>query len=267
MNHNWRIKRQYYNLILQGNKTLEVRVGYPEIKKVQIGDTITFKEYSNIKFEVTRIAVYEDFPEMLDCEESQRAIPGVTKYRALEMYQAIYDESKEALGVYVFELKKNDTKLITLSSIINNHKLFGKYANIAYMVTDKICTSYPNHFNWYWGKEIPRVLDGSGEIIICTIDNNVVGVAFLKKDTTERKICTICVVEEYRGRHIATKMLEIAFKFLKTTKPMITISDDKLQMFEHIIKKYGWIQTQITEIGYYNNDTREIVFNGQLPNR
>ncbi len=267
MNHNWRIKRQYYNLILQGKKSLEVRVGYPDIKKVEVGDTITFKEYSNMKFEVIRIAVYDDFPEMLDSEDSKKAIPGETKYKALEMYQEIYDESKEALGVYVFELKRNDTKIITLSSVISNHKVFGKYANAAYLVTDELCTSYPNHFNWYWEKQIPRVLNGTGEIVICTVDNNIAGVAFLKNDTTEKKICTFCVMEEFRGKHIATRVLDTAFKFLETTKPMITISDYKLDMFEHIIKKYGWVQTQVMEIGYYNNDTREIVFNGQLPNK
>jgi ASC-1-like (ASCH) protein len=65
-NHNWRIKRKYYDLINKGIKTLEVRVGYGDIKKVCKGDTITFSDYSNIKFEVIRITRYVDFPEMLD---------------------------------------------------------------------------------------------------------------------------------------------------------------------------------------------------------
>ncbi len=43
-NYNWRIKREYYNLISKGIKTIEVRVGYPDIKRVQEGDTITFKD-------------------------------------------------------------------------------------------------------------------------------------------------------------------------------------------------------------------------------
>lgn len=189
-NHNWRIKRNYYNLIYKGIKTLEVRVGYPDIKRVHKGDTITFNDYSNIKFEVVRVTRYMDFPEMLDSEDSTKAIPGVTKYKALEMYQEIYPETKEALGVYVFELRKqsnNDTKLYTLSSFINNHNQFGKFAHAAYVVTDYICKDYPKHFNWYWTKEIPRVFDGTGEIIICTVDGKIAGVAFLKKDNIESK--------------------------------------------------------------------------------
>ena len=266
-NYNWRIKREYYNLINNGIKTLEVRVGYPDIKRVQQGDTITFKDYSNIKFEVIRVTRYEDFPDMLDNEDVSKTIPGVTKYKALDMYQEIYPEEKEALGVYVFELQKqkNDIKIYTLSSLVSNHKLFGKFAQAAYSVTDCICTDYPKYFDWYWAKEIPRVFNGTGEFVICTIDKNVAGVAFLKKDHTESKICTFLVLENYRGKHVASKMLESAFKYLGTTKPLITIADYKIKMFDPIIKKYNWELTQTLGKGYYNNTSREFVYNGKLP--
>ena len=266
-NYNWRIKREYYNLISNGTKTLEVRVGYPNIKIVQKGDTITFKDYSNIKFEVIRVTRYENFPDMLDNEDSSKAIPGISKYKALGMYQGIYPEEKEALGVYVFELRKqtNDIKLYTLSSLIHNHRLFCKFAYAAYSVTDCLCKDYPNHFKWYWTKEIPRVLNGTGEIIICTINNNVAGIASLKKEKSESKICTLFVVEKYRRRHVASKMLEYSFKYLGTTKPLITIADYKIPMFEIIIKKYNWKLTQIMRKGYYNDSYRELVFNGKLP--
>lgn len=265
-NFNWRIKRQYYNQINSGEKTLEVRVGYPDIKRVQKGDTITFKDYSNIKFEVIRVTRYTDFPDMLDNEDSSKAIPGVTKYKSLEMYQEIYPEEKEALGVYVFELKKQESlKLYSLSSMINNHHAFGKYANAAYSVTDFICTDYPKHFNWYWTKEIPRLFSGTGEILICTIGSEIAGVTFLKKDSEEKKICTIYVVKKYRGRGIATVMLKQAFKYLETTKPLISIADYKVSSFSSIIKKYNWKLTQKLNKGYYNNNYCEYVYNGYLP--
>lgn len=48
-NHNWKIKRKYYNYIDIGVKPLEVRVGYPDIIIVEKGDTITFFDYSSNK--------------------------------------------------------------------------------------------------------------------------------------------------------------------------------------------------------------------------
>lgn len=182
------------------------------------------------------------------------------------MYRTIYPKNKEKLGVYVFELKKqNDSSQIyTLSAFINNHKLFGTLAQAVYIVTDFICTDYHNYFEWFWTKEIPRVFKGTGEVIFCTIGSNVAGVAFLKKDITERKICTLLVVEGFRGKHIGTRLLEQSFEYLGTTKPLITIADYRLPEFTHIIKKYGWVQTQIMREGYYNKHSREYVFNGKL---
>ena len=110
-NYNWRIKRKYYNLINEGVKTIEVRVGYSSIKRVKKGDTITFKDYSDTKFKVVRVSRYSSFKQMLNSEDSSKAIPGVSKQQALRMYQKIYPKYKEALGVYVFELikeKNND---------------------------------------------------------------------------------------------------------------------------------------------------------------
>lgn len=166
---------------------------------------------------------------------------------------------------YNLSKQVDDTSIYTLSSLIGNHKLFVKFAQDAYLVTDCICKDYPKYFEWYWSKEIPRVFDGTGEVVICTSNNNIIGVASLKKDNFESKICTFFVVDDYRRRNIATKMLEQAFKYLGTTKPLITIADYKVPMFEHIIKKYNWELTQTMSKGYYNNTSRELVYNGKLP--
>ena len=92
--------------------------------------------------------------------------------------------------------KENDIKFYKLSSLINNHLLFNKFASATCSVTDCYCTDYPNHFKWYWTKALPRVLNGTGEIIICIVNNNVAGVTILKKNGRERKICTLYVVED-----------------------------------------------------------------------
>lgn len=265
-NYNWRIKKEYYNMIVAGTKTLEVRVGYPDIRRVKAGDTITFSDYSNIQFNIVRVTRYNDFPDMLDNEDSKKAIPGVSKYKALGMYQAIYDESKEALGVYVFELARQstDTKVYCLSDLRNNHKVFGKYATGAYDITDHICGDYPKHFTWYWTKHIPRVLSGEGDVIFCVMDKQIAGVSFIKFDNEEKKICTIYVSDKFRHKGIATKLLKASFKRLGTTTPLITIADYKIPMFEHIIKKYNWKHTQTLSKGYYNDKYDEIVYNGKI---
>ena len=159
----------------------------------------------------------------------------------------------------------NNMKIYTLSSLIDNHQLFCKFAQDAYSATDCLCQDYPKYFEWYWSKNFPRVFNGTGEIVVCTIDDNIAGIASLKKINTEKKICTFFVVKEYRGQHVATKMLEYIFEYLGTSKPLIAITGYKVLSFVPIIKKYNWKLTQITSKGYYNNASCEFVYNGWLP--
>ena len=109
---------------------------------------------------------------------------------------------------------------------------------------------------------MPDILTGTRDVIIITFNEEVVGVAIVKKEDDERKLCTVYVEPNYRDREITTKLLEEAFSFLGTTKPLISISEEKLDMFQGIIKKYNWEKTQVLPEGYYNENSREIVFNG-----
>jgi len=155
-------------------------------------------------------------------------------------------------------------EIFTLSSLTNAPKTFMKFAQISYFITDFLCNDYPKYLEWFCKKQIPGLFNGTREIVLYTIDNKVAGVAFLKKDSTESKLCTLFIVEEYRRMHIATKILEYSFKYLGTTKPLASINEFELPLFENIIKKYNWKLTQIKKKGYYNNFSREFVYNGKI---
>ena len=58
-------------------------------------------------------------------------------------------------------------------------------------------------------------------------------------------------------------MVEASMGFLETTKPLITLADYKLPMFQPIIDKYGWELTEVVE-GLYNDKAKELCFNGTL---
>lgn len=155
-----------------------------------------------------------------------------------------------------------EIKVYKASEFINEHEAFVEIISNAYNITDEVCTSYSNYFKWYWEKVVPNILKGTRDVIIVTANDEIAGVAIVKKEDKERKLCTIFVKQEYRDRKITTRLLEESFSFLETTTPLVTISEDKLDMFQGIIKKHNWNQTQVLPKGYYNNTYREIVFNG-----
>ena len=52
-------------------------------------------------------------------------------------------------------------------------------------------------------------------------------------------------------------------KYLETTKPLATFSEDKLPMLSKIIKKYDWQLMEVAS-GIYNKGINELCFNGRL---
>lgn len=157
---------------------------------------------------------------------------------------------------------KEEIKVYKASREIEKHEAFVEIISKAYNATEDVCKLYPNYFMWYWKKVVPNILTGTRDVIIIMVNEEVVGVAIVKKADEERKLCTVYVEPNYRDREITTKLLEEAFSFLGTTKPLASISEEKLDMFQGIIKKYNWEKTQVLPEGYYNKNSREIVFNG-----
>ncbi len=108
--HHWRIKKQCFNLLLSGQKRLEVRVGYPEIKKAKAGDRIVFDHHGKTRFLIKRVAIYCSFREMLQAEVAEDIVPNLTATQVLSVLRQIYSTEKERLGVYAFELRPTTRK-------------------------------------------------------------------------------------------------------------------------------------------------------------
>ena len=157
----------------------------------------------------------------------------------------------ESLKDYIGKVKKDE--LIKLASDI-------------YMITDFICKDYPNHRNWYINKQFPGIFGEQRNILFTRNPDNpeeIISMACLKKDEEEKKICTLYVSDKCRGLGIGTAIIEESMKWLGTRKPLITIADYKLGMFEPIIRKYGWELTEVVS-GLYNDNYQELCFNGTL---
>ena len=163
-----------------------------------------------------------------------------------------------------------------------NEDEFIKLSKQIYDITDFICEDYPKHKEWYFHKQIPRIFTPSGEILFARSEedeNKIIAMACLKKDEEEQKICTLYVSDQCRGQHLGTRMVEASMQcrgqhlgtrmveasmeFLGTTKPLITLADYKLPMFQPIIEKYDWELTEVVS-GLYNDRAKELCFNGKL---
>ena len=150
---------------------------------------------------------------------------------------------------------------------IISRKEFMELSTKIYMLTNFICDDYPKYKEWYFTKQLPETINTDKRNILFVRNsknrNEIIAMACLKRDEEEKKICTLYVSDKCRCLGIGTAIVEQSTKWLGTTKPLITLSDYKLELFRSIINKYGWELTEIvSEI--YNDRFKELCFNGSL---
>ena len=158
-------------------------------------------------------------------------------------------------------------KIDSIKNYISEESLFKKLADEIYALTIHLNGTYPGYKEWFYEKQINGCLTPNRDIIFIKNEKDeIIALSCLKKDDEEKKICTLFVSDEYRKQGLGSILFEESIKFLETTKPLVTFTEDKLPMFEKMIIKYDWELTEIVD-GIYQDGTREFCFNGQLSKR
>jgi ASC-1-like (ASCH) protein len=98
------IKDDYLQQILTGRKTVEVRVGYSNIDRLEVGDRLLLNDAH--RFRIIRIGRYASFEELLARENPASIAPDLSQGELLEALRAIYPSDKESLGVVALEIER-----------------------------------------------------------------------------------------------------------------------------------------------------------------
>jgi ASC-1-like (ASCH) protein len=97
------IREEYLDRILQGKKTVEVRVGYSNIARLEAGDRLLLNDKH--PYMIRRIGRYTSFAELLDHEDPLTIAPDLKPDELLAALHALYPADKEALGVIALEIR------------------------------------------------------------------------------------------------------------------------------------------------------------------
>lgn len=123
-------------------------------------------------------------------------------------------------------------------------------------------SEYPDFKDWY--NRILKLADR--EIYIatpCDQEDCIAGIMILKNSPMQKKICTLCVMERYRGMKIGTQFIELACKRLETQVPLITVSQGHQPQFEGLFRKFGF-QLFESYPNYYRNNVIEYSYNAEI---
>ena len=141
------------------------------------------------------------------------------------------------------------------------------YQSEIYKFLYRLVFEYQGFRSWYqrlYTEEFE--LKYNREIIICEDQFQIVGVAIIKNDLQEKKICTLRVTREYQHQGIGHNLVEMCMQQLHTDKPMITLHKSKLNQFEKLLSYYNF-ELEQTQKHYYSIFSTELVFNGLLPEK
>ena len=125
---------------------------------------------------------------------------------------------------------------------------------------------YPKIDFWYRKviKEINNYPE-SREMFICLSNEknllSISGLMILKKTREEKKICTLRVKENYQRKGIGSELIQKAFDFLETEKPLITVPEESVEVFSRIFNSYGFEKNDEIK-NLYRKGNVEHIYNG-----
>jgi ASC-1-like (ASCH) protein len=107
------IRPEYLSEILEGRKTVEVRVAYANIARLQPGDRLLLNDglpahAGGRPFMIRRIGRYASFEELLAHEDPAAIAPGLAAEALLSALRSIYPPEKEELGVIALEIEPEE---------------------------------------------------------------------------------------------------------------------------------------------------------------
>ncbi len=131
-------------------------------------------------------------------------------------------------------------------------------ARIRAFLHDLNC-NYP-HFDEWLNNVLLKTATDERTIVMCLDDERIAGLVILKDTADEKKICTLRVASGYRRRGVGTSLIGISQQILGTEKPLITVSDEHINVFRHFLSRFGFVQkSQVKSV--YNYGHNEYYFN------
>ena len=119
---------------------------------------------------------------------------------------------------------------------------------------------YPHIANWFTHRVVPGLRCGTRRLLPVERDGELVGLGIAKNEAGERTICTVRVAPSHTGRGIGVRLFDGLLKWLDDDQPHLTVSAEKLPLFERIFDYYRFDFTS-ERAGVYLPNKVELGYN------
>ncbi|WP_258036186.1 GNAT family N-acetyltransferase [Pseudomonas putida] len=165
------------------------------------------------------------------------------------------------------ELKEDFCSLKTLDQSTLSTRSYSEEELVRFIKTTLLGLSgyYPLFDNWLESKVIPGLLIGERKIVLEHHRGQFAGLAIVKDDGLEQKLCCLRVLPKYQGTGSGLKLFERSFEILQNQAPLLSIAEEQADTFRKIFNYYGFELAKKYH-NYYRPLKDELSFNGLIDN-
>lgn len=104
-------------------------------------------------------------------------------------------------------------------------------------------TIYPGFRHWFDSKVQPGILARTRYLDVIEYDDKIAGIVIAKNDDGEKKLCTVWVHPDFRGRGIGIRLVRAACLWLGTDRPLASVSEANHAPVDKLLRKLGFLHT------------------------
>ena len=252
------------------NSSTELIESSKQVKSFRVLEDDLWKQY--IGFDIDSIMIVYQFknkaPENLQIEGDKLFLKSLHHKKSIWRFFVIM-AAIAVISNFIYDFIKHIINFEQLMLYLDNNinlNIDYKTSNIvdikneyvAYHYIKNAKIYYPNFDIWYFANVIPSLKAGKKKLIYMGNYNCLRGIAILKYN--EKKLCHLSVMDAYKNKGYGIKLFKKSFEELKTEKPFLTVSEEKLPDFKRVFDYFGFKLTNVIE-GYYRDNKKEYFYN------
>ncbi|EIU1446434.1 TPA: GNAT family N-acetyltransferase [Pseudomonas aeruginosa] len=157
----------------------------------------------------------------------------------------------------------NSTKIIDREFILANPETLAQIGDFVKTSLFGLSGYYPLFDQWLETKVLPGLIIGERSILVEHHQRRFSGLAIIKNDDFEQKLCCLRVMPEFQGSGTGLRLFERSFETLENDMPLLSIAEEQRDIFKKLFSYYGFELAKEYK-GYYRPLKDELSFNGLI---
>jgi len=132
------------------------------------------------------------------------------------------NQAKDLIEAHIETTNIIEVPLINFELVLKQENMALLFINHVFTNLSMLSEQYPDFRNWLEKKVFTGLYDGTRSILLEWRDGKIAGLAILKNEIEEKKLCCLRIMPEFQNKGIGIKLFQRSFAELGTEKPLLS---------------------------------------------